>query len=112
MKFWTKSLILFSILLTAVCSYFLYRELTARIERTGGEAIGTITFKKRSASRRYTDNVIWEEIEQESKIFNYDAIRTMEYSSAVIALNDGTKIELDQNTLLVVVLSDKGLNIN
>jgi hypothetical protein len=112
MKFWTKSLILFSLLFTAVCSYFLYRELTARIERTGGEAIGTITFKKRSASRRYTDNVIWEEIEQESEIFNYDAIRTMEYSSAVIALNDGTKIELDQNTLLVVVLSDKGLNIN
>jgi hypothetical protein len=112
MKFWIKSLILLSLLLTAICSYFLYMELTARIERTGGEAIGTITFKKRSASRRYSDNVIWEEIEQESEIFNHDAIRTMEYSSAVIALNDGTKIELDQNTLLVVILNDKGLNIN
>ncbi len=94
------------------CSYFLYRELTLRIEKKNGESIGTITFKKRSASRRYTDNVIWEEIEQESEIFNYDAIRTMEYSSAVISLKDGTKIELDQNTLLVVILSDKGLDIN
>jgi hypothetical protein len=94
------------------CSYFLYRELTERIDKTGGEVIGTITFKKKSASRRYSDNVIWEEIEQESDVFNYDAIRTQEYSSATVSLKDGTKIELDQNTLLVVILSEKGLNIN
>lgn len=96
----------------ALCSYFLYRELTERIDKTGGEVIGTVTFKKRSASRRYSENVIWEEIEQESEVFNYDAIRTQEYSSATVSLKDGTKIELDQNTLLVVMLSDKGVNIN
>ncbi len=112
MKSSTKILFLLCISFMAFCSYFLYMELTRRVDKTGGEAIGTITFKKRSASRKYTDNVIWEEIDQESEIFNYDAIRTMEYSSAVISLKDGTKIELDQNTLLVVVLSDKGLNIN
>jgi hypothetical protein len=112
MKSWTSGLIIFSVLFMAFCSFFLYRELTERIDKTGGDVIGTITFKKRSASRRYTDNVIWEEIEQESEIYNYDAVRTMEYSSAVISLKDGTRIELDQNTLLVVILNDKGLNIN
>ena len=112
MKSSTSTLVFVCIASMAFCSYFLYRELTERIDKKGGEAIGTITFKKRSASRRYSDNVIWEEIEQESEVFNYDAIRTLEYSSAVVSLKDGTKIELDQNTLLVVILSDKGLNIN
>ncbi len=112
MKSWTSIVIICCVSFMAICSYFLYRELTVRIEKSAGEAIGTITFKKKSASRRYTENVIWEEIEQQSEIFNYDAIRTVEYSSAVISLKDGTKIELDQNTLLVVILNDKGLNIN
>lgn len=112
MKSWTNGLILLSLLVAVLCSYFLYREFTARIYKSGGEVIGTVTFKKRSASRRYTENVIWEDIAQESEIYNYDAIRTMEYSAAVISLKDGTKIELDQNTMLVVILSEKGLDIN
>ncbi len=112
MNLWTKLLIITSVVFALFCSFFLYRELARRVERTGGEAIGSITFKKRSASRRYSDNVVWEEIEQQTDIFNYDAIRTLEYSSAVIGLKDGTKIEMDQNTLLVVILNDKGLNIN
>jgi hypothetical protein len=112
MKFLTSALVAISISVLAFCSYYLYRELTSRVEKKGGEVIGTITFKKKNASRRYTDSVIWEEIAQESEIYNYDAIRTMEYSSAILTLKDGTKIELDQNTMLVVVMGDKGLNIN
>lgn len=112
MKFLTSALIAISISVLAFCSYYLYRELTSRVEKKGGEVIGTVTFKKKNASRRYTDSVIWEEIAQEAEIYNYDAIRTMEYSSAVLTLKDGTKIELDQNTMLVVIKGDKGLNIN
>jgi hypothetical protein len=112
MKFWTRLLIFLSIAGLGLCSYYLYKEFTARVDRKGGESIGTITFKKRNASRRYTDSVIWEDVSIESEIYNYDAIRTQEYSSAVISLKDGTKIELDQNTMLVVILSEKGLDIN
>jgi len=112
MKFLTNGLIALSIGFLGYCSYYLYKELTSRVERKGGEVIGTIVFKKKNASRRYNDSVIWEEIAQESEIYNYDAIRTMEYSSAILTLKDGTKIELDQNTMLVVIMSDKALNIN
>jgi hypothetical protein len=52
---------------------------------------------------------MWEEIAQESPVYNYDAIRTLEYSSAVISLNDGTSIELDQNTMLVVISAGRVL---
>ncbi len=112
MKLLTNSLIALSAAVLVYCSYYLYKELTSRVEKTGGEVIGSIVFKKKNASRRYTDSVIWEEIAQESDIYNYDAIRTMEYSSAVLTLKDGTKIELDQNTMLVVIMNDKVVNIN
>lgn len=112
MKFWTSFSILVALFFMAFCTYFLYKEFTARVDKTGGELIGTITFKKRSASRRYTESVVWEEIAQESPVYNHDAIRTLEYSSAVISLKDGTSIELDQNTMLVVILSAKGVDIN
>jgi hypothetical protein len=112
MKLLTNSLIIISAAVLVYCSYFLYKELTSRVEKTGGDVIGTIVFKKKNASRKYTDSVIWEEIAQESEIYNYDAIRTMEYSSAVLTLKDGTRIELDQNTMLVVIMKDKTLNIN
>ena len=112
MKFWTNIAVAAAVAVMSFCSYYLYKEFTSHIEKTGGDIIGTITFKKRSAARRYTESVVWEEIAQESPIYNYDAIRTMEYSSAVIKLKDGTNIELDQNTMLVVMLSAKGIDIN
>lgn len=112
MKFWTRSLILLSLVGLCLCSYYLYMEFTTLVEKKDGDSIGTISFKKRNASRRYTDSVIWENVPLEAPVYNYDAIRTQEDSSAVISLKDGTKIDLDQNTMLVVILSDKGLNIN
>jgi hypothetical protein len=112
MKFWTSIVLAVSLSLAGIFSYYLYRELTARIEKTGGEPIGTITFKKKSASRRYTDTIVWENIEEEAEIYNYDAIRTLDYSAAVIKLKNGTAIELAENTMLIVLLDDRGVNIN
>lgn len=112
MKFWTSMVLILSLSLAGIFSYYLYREFTARIEKTGVESIGTITFKKKSASRRYADTIVWENVEEEAEIYNYDAIRTLDYSAAVIKLKNGTAIELAENTMLIVVLDDRGVNIN
>lgn len=112
MKFWTSISILGALCVMIISSYFLHKELTSRIQKSGGEVIGTITFKKKSASRKYSESVVWEEIAAESPIYNYDSVRTLEYSSAVLSLKDGTRIELDEKTMLVVMLSAKGVDIN
>lgn len=112
MKFWTSISVAVAIAFICFCSYSLYKEFVSRESKIGGENIGTITFKKRSASRRFSESVMWEEIAQESPVYNYDAIRTLEYSSAVISLKDGTSIGLDQNTMLVVIMGQKGVDIN
>ena len=103
--------VILSLTFAALCSYFLYKELTFRIEQEG-ETIGTITYKNRTTLRKYTDHVIWEQVEEKTEIYNYDAIRTENNSSAVIKLNNGTRIELDEKTMLVVILDKKGVGIN
>ncbi len=112
MKFWTSISILGALCVMIISFYFLHKEFTSKIKKSGGEVIGTITFKKKSASRKYSESVVWEEIATESPIYNYDSVRTLEYSSAVLSLKDGTRIELDEKTMLVVMLSAKGIELN
>ena len=67
-----------------------------------GEAqvIGTITFKKREAQRKYSRQVVWESLEQSGPIFNNDTIRTGEKSEAVIRIKDGTEFTMNENSMV------------
>ncbi len=95
-----------------VSSLALYREMTGRIEKNAGDSIGTIVFKKKTAVRKYAEFVIWEDIANNSPVFNYDSIRTYAESAAYIRLNNGAEISLDENTMIVLVIDDAGVKIN
>ena len=90
----------------------LYIDYTSRLSTDRSDQIGTITFKKKTAERKYSDQMIWEDIARESPVFNYDTIRTADGSSAVVNLKDGTKIDLDQNTLVMLSLTAAGADID
>ena len=61
----------------AVCAYLLYLDLNSHIIRDDKSAVAFITFRKKIAQRRYSDNSVWEELSNHSPLFNYDSIRTM-----------------------------------
>lgn len=103
------SALLFLILLF---SGLLYRNLNARVDAGDNPVIGTLTFKRKVIQRKYSAEVVWEEIENSEDITNGDTIRTQEGSNAVLTLNDGTKIELNENSMIVLDLSDENLNLN
>ena len=47
----------------AVCACFgwlLYADFTTRLEKSGGVRLGTITYKKNIAERKYGDQILWE----------------------------------------------------
>lgn len=90
----------------------LYVDYTSRLSTDRSDQIGTITFKKKTAERKYNDQMIWEDIGKESPVFNNDTIRTADGSSAVVNLKDGTKIDLDQNTLVMLSLTSAGADID
>ncbi|HDP80278.1 MAG TPA: hypothetical protein ENN21_05480, partial [Spirochaetes bacterium] len=94
------------------CSALLYADFTHKVESSGAQEVGVITFKKKVAQRKYSNQVIWEDVEQKAPVYNNDTIRTSDISEAVIELKDGTSIELDENSMILVAQSAGAININ
>ncbi len=101
-----------TVLVITACSALLYADYAMRIETGGAKRIGAITFKKKDARRKYQSQVIWEDLGRDSPVYNNDTIRTAELSEAVIKLTDGTKITIDENSMILLELSGQGINID
>ncbi|EMK04646.1 MULTISPECIES: hypothetical protein [Leptospira] len=71
------------------------------------EAVGNITFKYRTAQRKFSDHMIWQDVEQNFPIFNQDSVRTDELSEAIVTLKSGTKFELDPRSMIVIHLKEE-----
>ncbi|EQA81662.1 hypothetical protein [Leptospira alstonii] len=71
------------------------------------EIVGNITFKYRTAQRKLSDHMIWQDVEQNFPIFNQDSVRTDELSEAVVTLKSGTKFELDPRSMIVIHLREE-----
>ncbi|EMY78709.1 hypothetical protein LEP1GSC060_0548 [Leptospira weilii serovar Ranarum str. ICFT] len=71
------------------------------------EIVGNITFKYRTAQRKFSDHMIWQDVEQNFPIFNQDSVRTDELSEAVVTLRSGTKFELDPRSMIVIHLKEE-----
>jgi len=102
------------VLVPAICAvlglaaaFSLYGDLTGRTGSGSGIAVGDISYRYRVAQRRYASRVVWEDVEQKENVYNQDSIRTDDRSEATVTLGDGTKIELDPQSMIVLHISDK-----
>lgn len=77
-----------------------------------GKQIGILRIKNNVAQRKYNEQVIWEDLGNNIPVFNNDSIRTGDLSAATIILNGGTEIELDENSMIVLNLSEDQMDIN
>jgi len=114
MRLSIKGIILLAACATLIitASLGLYRELAFRLQKNSTDAIGTLVLRKKTAVRKYAEYVIWEDIANNTPVYNYDSIRTYPESSAFIKLNDGSEISLDENTMIVLVMDNEGVKIN
>lgn len=101
-----------SVLIILVLSVALYIDFNYRGGGGSGEVVGKISFKHKTAQRKFDNQVIWDELETETTLYNKDTIRTAELSEAVITLKDGTKIQLDESSMIVLNITDKAANID
>lgn len=101
-----------SALIISASSALLYADFTRKIEAGDLKQIGTITFKREVAQRKYQAQVVWEEVDQSFPVYNNDSIRTSELSEAVIHLNDGTDISIDENSMIMLSTLENAININ
>jgi len=99
-----------SVIITVFSALF-YFDINKKVDAKGSEVIGSITYKKHSASRKYSSQVVWEDIEQQAPVYNNDTIRTAGLSEVVIHLSDGTDISLNESSMILVSLGSDQINV-
>lgn len=99
--------ILLCLLTAGFATYQFYKSLTMSLTKLNETPIATITFKHRTAQRRFTDRVVWDRLRQNSPVYNGDLIRTAEGSEATVYFSDGNIMDLNENTLAQLYLNKK-----
>ncbi|MDZ4727195.1 MAG: FecR domain-containing protein [Leptospira sp.] len=108
----TRFVIPFLLLLISIFSVLLYLNVTSRLGGSDNPTIGVITYKTKNVLRKFNDQVVWDSIESNQEVKNRDTIRTEGLSDAVLTLNDGTKINIAENSMILLDISDKNINVN
>lgn len=86
--------------------WLFYESYTMTLKNQGGRQIATITFKYKTAQRRFEEGTIWDRLQQESPVYNGDTIRTADMSEATLHFIDGNKMNLTDNTMTQVFLNE------
>jgi hypothetical protein len=103
--------VILGIAILSVLGYLLYADIMDRSGTGKTKLIGEITAKRNTAERKFSSQVIWDEIYKGSSLYNYDTVRTADNSEATIRLKDGTVITLNENSMILLSLSEKELDI-
>ncbi len=98
--------------LIVLCSYLLIQTIFFASGSGETEVVGKIYYKDRVAERKFARQALWGGLENGSPVYNYDTLRTEELAEAVIELRDGTRIEMDQNTMIVIVFNEDATEIS
>ena len=104
--FWTAVII--CLIGAAVCYWFFHSSFFRALTKMDEDPIATITFKYKTAERKFIDRVIWDRLRQNSPVYNGDTIHTADISEATIWFDDGTTLALAENTMAQVFLHDDG----
>lgn len=87
--------------------FLFYKAINRSLQNTGSESVATITFKYRTAQRRFENRLVWEWLQNNAEIYNGDHIRTGGLSEAVLHFEDETVITLDEKTLIQVKVDEE-----
>lgn len=99
----------FIILLFSVLTYL---EYTSKNVLEGTERTGILLYKSNRIQRKSIADVIWEHLKNRALIFYGDTVRTGENSSAIVSLNDGTRVSMGDNSMIQFLMAEDRLNIN
>ena len=87
-------------------SWLFYTSFFRALTKQNEQPIATITFKYKTAQRKFLDRVVWDRLRQNSPVYNGDTIHTAGLSEATIWFNDGNVMDLMENTMAQVFLTE------
>ncbi len=102
MKSWVSdaALGLVTLVLCGLLVFQFVREWGAGTVRAGEQPLGTIVFKRMSATRRPEGGLTWERIRNNSPVYEDDTLRTGSASEASIFFEDGSGLDMFENSML------------
>jgi hypothetical protein len=103
---------IFLFLNTIVFVYIFYADINKRKGIGTREIIGDVTFKYNKIQRKFDNEVVWEDLDSNSPLSNRDSVRSDKSSQATLMLKDGTEIQMDEDTMLILEISEKVQKIN
>lgn len=92
----------------AISATFFYKSFFRALSKLNELPIATITFKYKTAQRKFIDRVVWDRLRQNSEVYNGDTIHTSDLSEATVWFDDGTVLDLSENTMVQIFLHDNG----
>ena len=114
MKFWNNNwnIPAFLIFNAVLFSFLFYYDLHKNINVGSLETIGSVSFKLNSIQRKMESGVVWQSISANTFLHNRDTVRTLPESDMIINLNNGTEIQLEENSMVYLDMKDNVPNIN
>lgn len=106
------AILLLCILIISFAALYLYDDFRVKPSAGTGEEQGLITYKYKIAQRKLPSRMIWEDVEQMFPVYNKDSIRTDQLSEAIVTLKNGLNIELDPESMFVLLIKDKKVNLD
>jgi hypothetical protein len=68
--------------------------------RKGERELGTVVFKRLTATRKAPSGLGWEVMRNNSPIYDADTLRTADFSEASVFFDDGTSLDMLENSML------------
>ena len=92
-----------------IISSLFYKGFFRALTKLNEEPIATITFKYKTAQRKFLERVVWDRLRQNSPVYNGDTIHTENLAEATVYFIDGNVMNLSENTMAQVFLSEDQL---
>ncbi|MCC5814214.1 MAG: FecR domain-containing protein [Leptospira sp.] len=108
-KEWKLGIFLFAN--AAIFFIIFYQDISQRAGIGSREVIGDITFKYNRIQRKFEREISWDPIDLNSPVTNRDSVRTEKNSIVAIKLLDGTEIDMDEDSMVILEISPKNRKI-
>jgi hypothetical protein len=78
-----------------------------------GEAkpVGEVEYKYHQVQRKYSDRMLWEDVESKTPVYPYDWVMTKDKSDARITLKSGMKVEMDPESMVEIDENRDGVGL-
>ncbi|MDR2343154.1 MAG: FecR family protein [Spirochaetaceae bacterium] len=97
----------------AALAFFLFwRDLNMTLTKQNEAPIAIISFKQKTAQRRFSDRIVWDLLRQDSPIYSRDVIHTADLAEATVLFSsDGASVDIGENSQIQVFETEYGKRI-